>query len=74
MLPARAGTVFVGEVLIVLVLLVLARRMAEGERDTGVKLDLVGTMLSALGLALIVFAILRSGTWGFVKPKPGAPE
>jgi len=66
--------VFVGEVLIVLVLLVLARRMAEGERDTGVKLDLVGTVLSALGLALIVFAILRSGTWGFVKPKPGAPE
>ena len=66
--------VFAGEVLIVLVLLVLARRMAEGERDTGVKLDLVGTALSALGLALIVFAILRSGTWGFVKPKPGAPE
>ena len=66
--------VFAGEVLIVLVLLVLARRMAEGERDPGVKLDLVGTVLSALGLALIVFAILRSGTWGFVKPKPGAPE
>ena len=66
--------VFLGEVLIVLVLLVLARRMAEGERDAGVKLDLVGTVLSALGLALIVFAILRSGTWGFVKPKPGAPE
>ena len=66
--------VFIGEVLIVLVLLVLARRMAEGERDTGVKLDLVGTALSALGLALIVFGILRSGTWGFVKPKPGAPE
>ena len=65
--------VFAGEVLIVLVLLVLARRMADGERDAGVKLDLVGTALSALGLALIVFAILRSGTWGFVKPKPGAP-
>ncbi len=30
--------------------------------------------LSALGLGLIVFGILRSGTWGFVKPKPGAPE
>ena len=56
--------VFAAEVLIVLVLLVLARRMAEGERDTGVKLDLVGTALSAAGLALIVFAILRSGTWG----------
>ncbi|MGZ4173340.1 MAG: MFS transporter [Solirubrobacteraceae bacterium] len=66
--------VFAGEVLIVLVILVLAQRMAGGERETGVKLDLVGTGLSALGLALIVFGILRSGTWGLVKPKPGAPE
>jgi MFS family permease len=66
--------VFAAEVLIVLVLLVLTRRMAEGERDTGVRLDLVGTVLSAVGLATIVFGILRSGTWGFVKPKPGAPE
>ena len=38
------------------------------------RLDLVGTALSALGLGLIVFGILRSGAWGFVKPKPGAPE
>ena len=38
------------------------------------RLDLVGTVLSALGLALIVFGILRAGTWGFVKAKPGAPE
>ena len=66
--------VFAGEVLMVLVILVLARRMAEGPRETGVKLDLVGTALSALGLGLIVFAILKSGTWGLVKPKPGAPQ
>jgi MFS family permease len=66
--------VFAGEVVIVLVVLGLARRMAEEERDTGTKLDLVGTALSALGLALIVFGILRSGTWGLVKPKSGAPE
>ena len=26
------------------------------------------------GLGLIVFGILRSGAWGFVQPKPGAPE
>jgi Na+/melibiose symporter-like transporter len=38
------------------------------------RLDLVGTALSALGLALIVLAILRSGTWGLVVPKPGAPQ
>jgi MFS family permease len=65
--------VFAGEVLIVLAILVLARRMADEPRQEG-HLDLVGTSLSALGLGLIVFGILRSGTWGFVKPKPGAPE
>ncbi len=66
--------VFAGEVLVVLAILALARRMAEGTRKQGVRLDLVGTALSALGLGLIVFGVLRSGTWGFVKPKPGAPE
>ncbi len=66
--------VFAGEVVIVLGILYLARRMADGPRETGVRLDLVGTGLSALGLALIVFGVLRSGTWGFVKAKPGAPE
>src|SRR5271165_879459 len=66
--------VFAGEVLLVLAILVLARRMEEGPRDTGVRLDLIGTALSALGLGLIVFGILRSGVWGFVKAKPGAPE
>ena len=66
--------VFAGEVLVVLGILALARRMAEGTREPKVRLDLVGTALSALGLGLIVFGILRSGTWGFVKAKPGAPE
>ncbi len=42
--------------------------------EEGVKLDLVGTALSAAGLGLIVYGILRSGSWGFVQAKPGAPE
>jgi MFS family permease len=66
--------VFVGEVLIVLVILALTRRMEDSAAEAGVRLDLVGTALSALGLGLIVFGILRSGAWGFVQPKPGAPE
>ena len=66
--------VFAGEVLIVLVILLLTRRMKDTPAEEGVKLDLVGTALSALGLALIVLGILRSGTWGFVQPKPEAPE
>jgi MFS family permease len=66
--------VFAGEVLIVVAILVLARRIEEGPREPQLRLDLIGTALSALGLGLIVFGILRSGTWGFVEAKPGAPE
>jgi MFS family permease len=65
--------VFAGEVLIVLAILAFARRIDAGPRETDVRLDLVGTALSALGLGLMVFAVLRSGTWGLVRPKPGAP-
>src|SRR3984957_12780881 len=66
--------VFVGEVLIVLAILALTRRMADATPEPGIRLDLIGTALSALGLGLIVFAILRAGDWGLVRAKPGAPE
>src|SRR5262245_16916746 len=66
--------VFAGEVLVVLVILAFTRRMADTPAERGVRLDLVGTVLSALGLALIVYGILRAGTWGFVQPKEGAPQ
>jgi MFS family permease len=66
--------VFAGEVVIILVIFLLTRRMQDTPAEKGVKLDLGGTALSALGLGLIVFGILRSGPWGFVQPKPEAPE
>src|SRR3954452_12670166 len=56
--------VFAGEVVVIIGILLLARRMAEGPRETGVQLDFLGTALSALGLGLIVFGVLRAGTWG----------
>src|SRR4051812_10266845 len=65
--------VFVGEVLVIGVVLLLNRRTADTPKEEGARLDLVGTGLSALGLGLIVYGILRSGTWGFVQPKPDAP-
>ncbi|MGZ4803516.1 MAG: MFS transporter [Acidimicrobiia bacterium] len=65
--------VFVGEVLIIGVVLLLNRRTADTPKEEGARLDLVGTGLSALGLGLIVYGILRSGTWGFVQPKPDQP-
>jgi len=66
--------VFAGEVLVVLVILALTRRIADTPPEKGARLDLVGTVLSALGLGLIVYGILRAGTWGFVQPKQGAPH
>jgi MFS family permease len=64
--------VFAGEVLVVLVILVFARRIADAPVETRPKLDLVGAVLSATGLGLVVFGVLRSGEWGWIKPRPDA--
>src|SRR5690242_1724519 len=66
--------VFAGEVLIVIAILILARRIADAPPETRPKLDLVGAALSATGLALLVFGVLRSSEWGWIKPKSGAPS
>ncbi|HEU4511653.1 MAG TPA: MFS transporter [Nocardioidaceae bacterium] len=66
--------VFAGEVIVVIGILAFARRMADAPPERGVQLDLVGTGLSALGLGLVVFGVLRAGVWGFINPKPDAPE
>jgi MFS family permease len=66
--------VFAGEVAMVLVILLLTRRMADSPAVPGVRLDPVGTLLSAAGLGMIVYGVIRSGTWGFVQPKPDAPQ
>ncbi len=66
--------VFLGEVLIVIAILSVTKKIADTPTEARVKLDLVGTVLSALGLGGIVFGILKAGEWGFVRPKPGASE
>src|SRR5215207_2410512 len=66
--------VFAGEVLVVLGILVLARRVQDAPPERRPKLDLVGTLLSAAGLGLAVFGVLRSSEWGWVQPKPDGPE
>jgi MFS family permease len=66
--------VFAGEVLVVVIILTLVRRMGDTPPEAGTRLDLIGTALSALGLGLVVYGILRSGTWGVVIPKPAAPQ
>jgi MFS family permease len=65
--------VFAGEVLIVVAILALTRRVTDIPPRPA-RLDIVGTALSALGLGLVVLGILRGGSWGFVVPKPEAPS
>src|SRR5262249_51239576 len=64
--------VFVGEVLIAAVILIVVRRTADVPPEHA-KLDLVGTLLSATGLILMVYGILRAGSWGFGKPQACPP-
>ncbi len=66
--------VFVGEVLVVMVILAMNRRTADAAPGARTHLDLAGTGLSALGLSLAVFGVLRSGAWGLFQPKAGGPE
>jgi MFS family permease len=62
--------VFAAETVVVIIILLLRsqipRALAAARRP---RLDVVGVGLSASGLGLIVFAILRSSVWGFVKPR-----
>jgi MFS family permease len=61
--------VFIGEVVIVAVILLFRNRMRTAPRDSNPpRLDVVGAVLSASGLAIIVLAILQSSTWGFIFP------
>ncbi|MCB0971211.1 MAG: MFS transporter, partial [Acidimicrobiales bacterium] len=61
--------VFVGEVLVSLAIIVGSRVITD-VRDDGPRprLDLVGSVLCALGMSVAVFGVLQSSTWGWVDP------
>jgi EmrB/QacA subfamily drug resistance transporter len=61
--------VFAGEVLVVLFILATLRRLPADRGRPDAQLDLVGAVLSALGLGAIVFGVLKAGTWGWVQPR-----
>ncbi len=60
--------VFVGEVVVALAILASIRTVREPELKPGTTLDWVGSVLSALGLGVVVFGVLQASTWGWLKP------
>ncbi|MEU6314357.1 MFS transporter [Streptomyces sp. NPDC047014] len=64
--------VFAGEVLVVAGILVLARRVADAPPDHRPRIDVVGAVLSALGIGLLVYGVLRTSEWGWFRPKSSA--
>jgi MFS family permease len=62
--------VFAGETVIVAAILLVRRRLRRAPPvDQPPRLDVVGVALSATGLGLVVFGILKSSQWGLVEPR-----
>jgi EmrB/QacA subfamily drug resistance transporter len=66
--------VFAGEVIVVIAIFFLARRIEDIPPTAQPPLDYVGSILSILGLGILVFGVLRSSAWGWVTPKQDAPQ
>ena len=64
--------VFAAETVTVLVLM-LFLRLIPATKGRLSKLDVGGSLLSAAGLGIAVFGILRSSQWGWLTPKSAAP-
>jgi EmrB/QacA subfamily drug resistance transporter len=62
--------VFVGEVVVAAVILLLVRSVQDSPREgRAPQLDVVGSVLSAVGLGLVVLGVLQSSTWGWLNPR-----
>lgn len=61
--------VFVGEALLVALVLVLSRWLTEPRTTTRPAVDTLGAVLSASGLGLVVFGVLQSSSWGWFAPR-----
>ncbi|TFG69831.1 MAG: MFS transporter, partial [Solirubrobacterales bacterium] len=67
--------VFVGEVLVALGILFGTKLIREPAREgPRPSLDWVGSVLAALGLALVVFGVLQASNWGWLKPQASPVE
>jgi MFS family permease len=62
--------VFAAETVVVIAILIVRNRMKTAPRvDRPPQLDIVGVVLSAVGLGLGVYGILKSSEWGLIEPR-----
>jgi EmrB/QacA subfamily drug resistance transporter len=67
--------VFVGEVIVAAVIVATARTIADAPlKGRRPRLDWVGSVLTAVGLGMIVIAVLQASSWGWIKPKSSPIE
>lgn len=60
--------VFIAEVIIMLGVIFMARRFHTTSRPRKITIDRFSVISSSIGLLLIVFALLQSKTWGWIRP------
>jgi EmrB/QacA subfamily drug resistance transporter len=60
--------VFAAEVPIAGAILVGSKAIADAPASGRPRIDLVGALMSAVGLGLVVIAVVQSGAWGWVEP------
>lgn len=65
--------VFAAETVIMVFVLLFSKKVADAKISSKVKLDIPSVFLSASGMALLVFGVLQSRSWGWIRPL-GAPE
>jgi EmrB/QacA subfamily drug resistance transporter len=66
--------VFAGEVVIGAGIFLFSRRVTDAPVEHRPPLDLLGSVLWALGMGLIVLGVLKSGEWGWFLPAESGPS
>ncbi|WP_353815003.1 MFS transporter [Agromyces sp. SYSU T00266] len=60
--------VFIGEVVVMAVVVLFARRIADRHEPVRVRIDVLSVLLSSVGLIAVVLGMLQSKTWGWIIP------
>jgi MFS family permease len=60
--------VFAAETIIMVLVLFVANKINDQDPDHKTVIDIPSSILSALGMSLLVFGILQSKTWGWITP------